>query len=144
MIIEVLTQAQCAQQWGAIGAHLKRACEYDVEQKVTLYSLYDELMEGRSMCVTFRTDDQERGLEGACVITATEIGLGKYLFIKVLGGKFNDSSWVKVVHDHLEQVASVLGCLDGIMFIGRPQWVRKLRALNYREVMVTMIKKLER
>lgn len=144
MIVSILNADEVSRQWGAIAEQLKPACEYDPEGRVTLFSLYDDLMTGKCLCVVFTGEDKEGPLEGACVVTATDVVMGKYLFIKVLGGRFHDKRWIETAHNHLSQLAAVLGCDDGIMFTGRPGWVRRLKTLGYREIMVTMIKKLEK
>jgi hypothetical protein len=133
-----------ARQWGGIAHHIRRACDYDPEKALNPDLLYDEVMSGRSMAVVFKESQDAEDLLGACVISATPIGVGKYLIVKVLGGRFSAPGWIEQAHDQMVSIARKLGCEDGVMFTGRPQWVRRMKRLGLKEVSVTLVKKLEK
>ena len=138
---QVLSKTDAARHWTAIGAYLMKAAEHDIEGRLTLGGLYGDVMRGSTLAILLRNEAGE--ITGACAVTTTDIVSGRALFVRALGGEFgSDDTWLSAVVACLDQLAIDNACSDGVMFSGRPGWVKKLREHGYSVALVTMVKQI--
>lgn len=114
------------------------AINKDIESKLTLGGLYQACLDGESMAIEIRKAEK---LMGVAIVCFTDIRYGKHLFVQALGGTCMDR-WLPDFVDYLVTVARGNGCVDGILFCGRPGWQKSLRGLGFESVLVTMRKEL--
>lgn len=137
MKTQILHVTELPAMWPSMTGFLQAACDYDPEGKVTIGGLYDDCLDGHSIAVVFWDDSDV--MVGASVVTASDAKIGRYLFVRVLGGDFGSDVWLDHAHAVFSGIARASGCSDGIMLCGRPGWIRKLKNWGFREVLVTMI-----
>lgn len=138
--VAAMTPAQAVENWEACKGFLMMACEHDIEGKVSVGSLYDNVQSGESLCIGVWRD----GVLVACaVVGATNLKNGRHLFVQACGG-VEMVVWIDQLVDFVECTAQAAGCVDGILFVGRPGWRNVLANLGFNTVLVTMRREVKR
>ena len=124
-------------KWAEYKAVLQRACEQDIERKITVESLYESIMSNKSFLIEINMDSRLLG-----VAVCSRSSKAQALFIQACAGTDVDV-WLDELVDYLNYMASGLGCTDGLLFCGRIGWQKKLARLGFKSVLVTMHKERE-
>ena len=119
-------------KWVEYKTLLHRACEHDIERKITVESLYDSIMTHKSFLIEINLGDHLLG-----VAVCSRSSKAKSLFIQACAGTEVDL-WLHDLVDYLDYMANGLGCTDGLLFCGRIGWQKKLNSLGFKSVLVTM------
>ena len=136
--ITALTPQQAAEKWEFMVRWIIAACEKDIEGKISAGGLYDEVMSGHSLCIEIVFCGQPCGV---AVVCSSNVKNGRCLFVQALGGVLM-YKWLDEFVSFLELTAKTVGCVDGILFVGRPGWKKQLVDLGFNTVLVTMHKGL--
>jgi hypothetical protein len=123
-------------KWAIYREYLLKACEYDVEKRLSIDGIYDALVEGNFHLIEIRND---AGIVAAAVFSVNEAGGTKHLTVNAIGGGDLDT-WLSQFVEYLSYLAEGLGCKDGVIFCGRLGWQKKLTKLGFKGISILMHK----
>ena len=138
--ITALTPGQAAEKWEFLKGWIVAACEKDIEGKISAGGLYDDVMTSQSLAIEICMHGQPVGV---AIVCSSNVKNGRCLFVQALGGVIM-YKWLADFVRFLEVTATAAGCVDGILFVGRPGWKKELNGLGFNTVLVTMHKGLEK
>jgi hypothetical protein len=134
--LATMTREAVRANWQIYKGFIAKACEHDLEKRLTLDTVYDSLLTGDYFLIQIK----DAGVVvGATVFTVAETDEHRRLFVTTCGG-VNSDAWLTRLVEYLDFVASGLKCKDGVLFCGRIGWQKKLKNLGYSTLLVTMHK----
>ena len=121
------------ERWIIYRPILERALETDLERKLTVEGTLDAIKAGAYQLHEIRMG---REVVGVCVTAPGGLNAKSLFVVTAAGDRMED--WIENLVDYLDKLAESLEMTDGILFCGRPGWQKKLVALGFKTVLVTM------
>ena len=135
--ISTVSNSMIPLNWENYRDLLQKACDHDIEKKLTVDCLYAAIMNNESFLIEIKYSQKVVG-----VAVCTKLRKSNSLFVQACGGS-NADAWLSELDAYLIYLAKGLGYKDGVLFCGRLGWQKKLVGLGYKSVLVTMHKEID-